>query len=50
MENNQTPSECKHFAGGVCGRSKRCYRPCVLKCGCQCLNYQPKEKKDNGNN
>lgn len=46
---NQTPSECKHYQGGVCARSKRCYRQCLVKCGVNCPDYQPKEKKDNEN-
>ena len=52
MENNQTPSECKHYNGGKCDdgahvidRNQRCILS-VWCLGVNCPDYQPKEKKD----
>lgn len=39
------PQECRHYKSGVCARSKRCYRPCILKCGVHCPDFTPKTKK-----
>lgn len=36
------PKECKHYRGGVCARSQRCYRPCLLKCNVNCSDFIPK--------
>lgn len=56
MGNNQTPSECKHYKDGKCSAHNNMI--CVntlfsVRYGYQkpnCRDYQPKEKKDNGNN
>lgn len=59
MENNQTPSECKHYQESRhCGfTSRKCSNPkhrdvfCGLSANQYCCpDYEPKEKKDNGNN
>ena len=56
MENNQTPSECKHCnADGIhcdkhnepAGENMWVY-PCYIK-EFPCPDYEPKEKKDNEN-
>lgn len=50
---NQTPSECKHYGYlAMCQkRSMALYgQMCLRKLGYHCPSYQPKEKKDNGNN
>lgn len=53
MENNQTPSECKHYLGvATCEfQDEATLEPqttCVLFCGKKhCPDYEPKEKKDN---
>lgn len=39
---DQNPTECKHYRGGVCGRRKGCYRPCLFKCGVPCSDYKSK--------
>lgn len=51
----QTPSECKHYKDGKCAdgshmivRNSRCVLS-VWCLGVNCPDYQPKEKKDNGN-
>lgn len=55
MENNQTPSECKHYKDGRCTahNSTVCINTLFsVRYGYQkpnCLDYEPKEKKDNGN-
>lgn len=53
MENNQTPSECKHYNNGACvaHNSAKCLNTLFsVRYGYQkpnCLDYEPKEKKDN---
>ena len=53
MENNQTPSECKHYNNGACvaHNSTKCLNTLFsVRYGYQkpnCLDYEPKEKKDN---
>lgn len=54
---DQTPSECKHWNRGRCRIAiKAVYRPRRATpdfindwCGGCCPDYEPKEKKDNGN-
>lgn len=41
-----SPRECRYYKSGVCDRSKRCYRPCILKCGVHCSDFTLKNKKD----
>lgn len=53
MENNQTPSECKRYNDGACvaHNSTKCLNTLFsVRYGYQkpnCLDYEPKEKKDN---
>lgn len=53
MENNQTPSECKHYNNGACvaHNSTKCLNTLFsVRYGYQkpnCLDYELKEKKDN---
>lgn len=46
MENNQTPSECKHNYGLNCTLLKNQKCECIVKHFKHCPDYEPKEKKD----
>lgn len=53
MENNQTPTECKHYYYGMCTIAQSKYKilDCMFSCIYRkdkqsCPDYEPKEKKD----
>lgn len=48
-QTDRRPQECKHYKGSVCARSKRCYRPCILKCGVHCPDFTSKPRKMENN-